>query len=340
MVSVRLSKESIADCISHALPNSDANKVILVEFSQGAINDIYRLAIDDKHYCVRVRARNDIFAYEKTLLKEPIIGRFLEVMSYDDPRQPEMMLDGIIADVLERKLTGGAVPNPISPSILFYDQSLELIPYLWTLQEWVIGEPIDTGRDSARYSALGEMVAALHRTKFESFRRLLLSEWLPASRWLETCANEIGAISKAYDLRINLDAIVEPIKSSELSFALTHNDIQPLNIITTEERLFLIDWDNCQIAPPEFDLVKIKYWTARDPTGFLSGDLALYEAFLKGYMTRPGAAIDQEILRACEALWLCRAFRFEFERERSGRKPAPPFSNAIFYRHAIAKNMN
>jgi aminoglycoside phosphotransferase (APT) family kinase protein len=335
MDSGRLSKESIADCISYALPNSDPDKVLLVQFSQGAINDIYRLAVDDKHYCLRVRARNDIFAYEKTLLKEAVIGRFLEAMNYDDRRRPEAVLDGIIADV-GRELKGGPVPNPISPSILFYDQSLETIPYLWTLQEWIIGEPVDAGRDSARYNALGEMVATLHRTKFESFRRSLLSEWLPAGQWIETCADEIGTISKAYDLRINLDAIIEPIESDELSFSMTHNDIQPLNVIATQKHLFLIDWDNCQIAPPELDLVKIKYWTARDPTGFLSSDVALYRAFLEGYVTKRGAAFNQKIFQVCELLWLSRVFRFEFERERTGYKPAPPFSNAASYRHAIA----
>ena len=74
----------------------------------------------------------------------------------------------------------------------------------------------------------------------------------------------------------------------------------------------------------------MKYWTAIDGDDVPAPDAGLFGAFLEGYGSVEGAVLDQDRLRAYEALWLLRTFSFESaKREENEVRP----TDASWQRH-------
>jgi spectinomycin phosphotransferase len=69
----------------------------------------------------------------------------------------------------------------------------------------------------------------------------------PARRWLETNADALTRLLAIYDrLREGIERSARPV--------ITHGEPHRGNLLRSEGRLFLIDWDTVSLAPPERDL--------------------------------------------------------------------------------------
>lgn len=328
-----VSTEQIAECLQHALPGIFCGKFEVGEKFHGTINDVYRIRFGLQEYALRIRTREEFFAYEKNIIKDAVAGRLLTSMAAGGQGwETETAFDAIVNDTTAC-LHGGPVTSPISPQIVFYDHRRQIIPYLWTLQIWSSGSTPRIG-ETHFYAAAGASLAHLHSLKFDRFKTRLDSEWLEAESWTSTFQEEIRE-------RLAFLGIDFPHRNFELTmsggkrFCLNHNDLQPLNIIIDDNgAASLIDWDNLQIAPPEFDLVKLKYWTGV-VDGFLSQSEMDYRVFLESYLKHSGHAFDPEIFRFCELVWLLRVASFEKRRQNGGEEIPKPFPPVQYYLTAI-----
>lgn len=329
-----LSRGQIAACLSYALPNRQNEEFDVLGRFRGAINDVYRVKVEGAEYAFRVRMREEFFAYEKHIIKDVISGRTLTGLAGStDILLNEVALDSIVQDTLARG-RGGPVVSPISPRIIAYDHTQTLIPHLWILQEWQLGKPLQQG-DLDGYFQAGLSLATLHAVKFAKFKRAIDTTWIDGSEWVDKFGEEIREKAAYLGIDTHLFGRIRSPQSLR-KFNLGHNDLQPFNIIVTDEkRAVFIDWDNLQIAPPEFDLVKMKYWTVVGKDGYFTHKSEEYDAFLSGYLETAGVNLDQELLRFCELAWLLRVASFEKRRETGGQNVSKPFPSVPYYLHAI-----
>jgi aminoglycoside phosphotransferase (APT) family kinase protein len=300
----------------------------------GAINDVFKIRAGLDTFCIRVRTRESLFRYENGLIKEPVMAMLLRLPGHLSCRDREAALDEIVAAALTNSI-GCPIGGRLLPGIVYYDHSRTSVPFVWSCSEWVEGPPIDFGEAGDCYCKLGASVALLHSVRFERARDSLFSPWVSPADWLSKTLRSIERISQARAIDIDLTAY-EKIDATRLTFVMTHNDLHPLNLIRAAGEPVLIDWDNAQVAPCELDLVKLMYWTARDATGCFTARSDLFGAFISGYRNLAATKIDQEVLKLCQLLWLCRVLDFEVTREREGYSPQPPFRAAMYYRQTIA----
>jgi aminoglycoside phosphotransferase (APT) family kinase protein len=123
-----------------------------------------------------------------------------------------------------------------------------------------------------------------------------------------------------------------------VQWTLAHNDLHGLHLIddAAGDRMWIIDWDNAVVAPPELDFVKLRYWTRVDAqTGRLTADPEIYGALRAAYAAAGGPTLDIAVSRACEALWLLRVFHFETDRRLAGKPTPTLFPPAQTYLDAL-----
>ena len=100
-----------------------------------------------------------------------------------------------------------------------------------------------------------------------------------------------------------------------------HNDLHCLNVTQKQGSLYLVDWDNAQIAPKELDFVKLAHWSRLGADGHFEPDSAVFASFCAGYGAAAGAVLASPIFKLAEFVWLFRVL--EFASVLNGaRKPA------------------
>ena len=333
-----LSPRQIQECVLKGLRQSGRAAVTVLARFSGAINDVYRVAVDDAEYCLRIRSRAGSFMYEKNFLKEPVIWQFLSHTQEDHGEANEQLLDRLIGSAANSG-TGGPFTCSLCPELIFYDRSLATFPFLWTLQEWAPGVPLDMEGTDDRYRDFGRTMALLHKAKFRSFKSTFLAPWQPHNEWLALHVDAVNQFCRDVSLAPNIAPILQRLAGTSLVFSLIHNDSQPMNAISHGGKVVLIDWDNAQIAPAELDLAKIMYWTRRDADGFLSQDETLFNEFCDSYVNEGGIAINNDLLQFCRILWLTRIITFERIRARAGHKHKAPFHDAAFYESILRSTL-
>ena len=75
----------------------------------------------------------------------------------------------------------------------------------------------------------------------------------------------------------------------------------------------------------------MKYWTAKNPSGLLSPQAALFGAFIGGYGDAGQAIVESLAFALYELLWLLRVFNFECAKQARGIAPAPGYPEAGAY---------
>jgi spectinomycin phosphotransferase len=107
-----------------------------------------------------------------------------------------------------------------------------------------------------------ELHAKIKKGKYDDpFQRELAAYWLENYSTISTILQRAEALSKE-------------IRDADSRFVLCHGDVHTANLLLTEDdRLFIVDWDDTELAPKERDLM------------FLPGDIGSREQtlFYKGY---------------------------------------------------------
>jgi hypothetical protein len=83
----------------------------------------------------------------------------------------------------------------------------------------------------------------------------------------------------------------------------------------------------------------MKYWTAKNATGELAHDPALFSAFVEGYGPTGRDMIGSPLFVLYEVLWLLRVFNFERSKEEQGLARAPGYPAAVSYERMLAQTL-
>lgn len=290
---------------------------------EGAINILWRVHCHatDGHWLLRVRAREAHFPYEKGLVKEAWLARFLA----GEPLPPPV--------------SGPLPPFPPLPTIRHYDHSGTLIAGAFSIIPEIPGAPLATLPDPALYGHLGRLLARLHATRWPGFYATVTDlPDAPLPNWRDRFAASLQGAAMPEDAEIEAALKAWPLPDGATARpTLIHNDLHARNIWVEapSQRLHLLDWDNAVIDIPELDWVKLAWWTRVDDAGLLCPDPALYQAALDAYHAAGGPTLDPTLLNACTILWLLRVVRFQ---TRSGGAPAG-FPAAAAYRAELLRRL-
>ncbi len=291
------------------------------EQRSGTFNRVIKFTYGGKRLGVRLALNRLHFRYERDLIKEVFAISLLNRSgaALDDAET------GRQVEALLAAPRGTLLGHQSIRTILYYDWSMERLPYPFFLFEWIEGAVLWEQPFADRYEASGRVLAGVHRVRFEHFyENILTIHHMPRS-WrdhLRVCLNrELARADLHLPTRLTdrLDRLDMSVLKPGLP-SLVHNDYSGANIVVdTAGLVHVIDWDNWVVDCPELDLVKMKHWTAVGHEGRLMHRPELYEAFLAGYRAA-GGAIDEGRLRAYEYLWILRCFNFENSREGAGEE--------------------
>ncbi len=258
---------------------------------------------------------------------------------------------------------------PIIPvsNLIHYDESKEIIPYLFSVKEYIPGKPlfqiinqyISEGKNLYAkkflnlFSNLGEILGKLHLIDFQSYYNNIKNIGKPPknsySYYLE---NEFE--QNLQEAKKNKIAFCDDIRAfykdnyslieEENDFVLLHNDFKSQNIIVKEELGVIkingiVDFDNWFIGCRAQDFIKIDYWILK-PLNNPSFYSSFYNAYSKFYH------IDNEFKKKIELyklLWLLNEYNFESELIRKTNqldligKPILSLENYLFEIQAIIR---
>ena len=298
----------------------------------GAINRTFPVALDDMRYALRLRVNEAGFRYEKGIAKSALVGA-IHAAKRDGASD---------RDAAAAKPNGKAPPH--APQLHHWSNGDDLWSLPWEIAGWCPGDAIGAAGATPSADALARAahaIADIHAVAFDGGKADLLNLAGPDQDFASWVGGAIerelarGPVPGAIDGYAR--AIAHKAKPAA-RWTLVHNDLHGLHLIddAAAKRLWIIDWDNALVAPPELDFVKLKHWTRIDvATGHLSADAAMYGAILSAYEAKTGRALDHDVFAACEALWLLRVWRFESERRDQGRPTPILFAGPDIYRAAL-----
>lgn len=298
----------------------------------GAINRTFPVLLDDTRYALRLRVNESGFRYEKGIAKSALVGAIHAAKR-----------GGATDREAAAAKAGGEAP-PHAPTLHYWSDGDATWPLPWEIASWCPGEAV--GAADAKPSAdamarAANAIADIHDVAFDGGKADLLNltgsepdfaAWVGGAIERELARGPVPGAIDGYARAIARKA------RAAARWTMVHNDLHGLHLIDdpAAERLWIIDWDNALVAPPELDFVKLKHWTRIDAgTGHLSADPAMYGAILAAYEAKTGRGLDRDVFAACEALWLLRVWRFESERRAQGRPTPVLFAGPEIYRAAL-----
>lgn len=290
------------------------------ENRSGTFNRVIKFTYAGRRLGVRLGLNRLHFRYERDLIKEVFaIALLNRAASPLDDAETGREVEALLAAP-----RGTLLRHPAVRTILYYDWSMEDLPYPFFLFEWIEGAVLWEQPTADRYEAAGRVLAGVHKVRFEHFYDNILTIHHVPRSWrdhLRVVLNRELARGQL-NLPEMLARRLEDLDLSKLQAGrpcLIHNDYSGANIVVdTGGSPHVIDWDNWVVDCAELDLVKMKHWTAIGHEGRLVHRADLFGAFLEGYRSTTDAPIDEGRLRAYEYLWLLRCFNFESSREATG----------------------
>ncbi len=271
------------------------------------INTIYRVNFENNQLVFRFRT-SQFFQYEN-LIKEKLLYPFLDKNLIPN----DLDLRNKVKEIINTK-TGSYVFNkeqpPIIPvcNLIYYDETKEIIPYLFSVQDYIRGKPLfqlinqyisegknlSTSKFINLFSELGEHFGNLHDVKFDTFfkniidigqkKNISYSEFFEKElerKIQEAKKNEIDFCDEIRKFYKDNKALIE----DETEYVLLHNNFQSQNIIVKEESGVIkingiVDFDYWCVGSRAQDFIKIDYWILK-PLNNPSFYSAFYDAYSK-----------------------------------------------------------
>ena len=141
--------------------------------------------------------------------------------------------------IFEAKLLESIQPFQMSPKVLFVDSSMGVL--IWEFQS---GETLDKKSLASLPEQLGQTLKQIHRTKVNGGEPLFADVIENYHRLLEDFDHPL--IERGFEL-------FDSFKNAKAPLVLSHNDINPGNILA-KEHLFVLDWEYASLNHPYFDL--------------------------------------------------------------------------------------
>jgi spectinomycin phosphotransferase len=199
-------------------------------------------------------------------------------------------------------LAGQAVPQVIAPLPSVHARIWEKVDDLYfSLYPFITGRPVvDTGMSEAHWVEFGALLRRLHSCALprelaatirrETFTPKMLTYTrelharMPALTPRDPLQEELATfwLGQHDTIRMvieRMQALAGRLQNSALEFVPCHADAHTANLLlSTDDRLYLVDWDEAMLAPKERDLMFILGDIFGDPTG---GRAAAW--FFQGY---------------------------------------------------------
>jgi len=275
----------------------------------GKVNTLYKVNFENSQLVLRFRTSKS-FSYEN-FVKEKVLFPFLDGTLYSKISN----LSEKIKDILS-KSSGSYIFNKFNPPVIpvgdlvYFDETKSLIPYIFTVQQFIQGEPLhsiltqnitedfnlelEPSRFNTLFKNIGELLGKLHNEiKFDYFYEDVSEIGKKhENTWLETFNKRLNVeIQKAKKNKMEKIKDIskffkdnEALIEDEYEPVLLHNDFHSKNIIIKNESSSIkvngiIDFDNWGIGVRAQDFVKFKKWDL----DFLNKP-NLSESFYQGYM--------------------------------------------------------
>jgi dihydrodipicolinate synthase/N-acetylneuraminate lyase/fructosamine-3-kinase len=319
----------------------------------GKVNTVYKVNFEHSQLVFRFRTSKS-FRYEN-FVKEKVLFPFLDGTIYSKISN----LSEKIKEILS-KSSGSYVFDRFNPPVIpvadlvYFDETKDLIPYFFTVQQYIKGEPLhsilkqnitedfnfelETSRFNTLFKNIGELLGKLHNEmKFDYFYEDISEIGKKHEKsWLEIFnkslnveiqkakKNKLDDIKDISDFFKDNEALVE----EEYEPVLLHNDFHSKNIIIKNESGSInvngiIDFDSWGIGVRAQDFVKFKKWDL----DFLNKP-NLSEAFYQGYMKYYN--INKDFLKKIELyslFWQLKLTNQELnlKKEKDGKKSVDDF---------------
>ncbi|MFX1337189.1 MAG: dihydrodipicolinate synthase family protein [Promethearchaeota archaeon] len=302
----------------------------------GQINTIYRVNFENSQLIFRFRT-SKTFQYEN-IAKEKILFPLLNGTLYPFSSKFDERIKELLKSPAGNYHFDKQNP-PIIPvgNLIYYDESKKLIPYIFTVQEYIHGKTLhklleqniiedfnlelSTSKFINLFVKLGETLGKLHQIKFSSFYENIYEIGEKNGKiWSEIFHNRLNIeIQEAKKNKLNnIEEIKEFFKDNETLIeeeneaVLIHNDFHSKNIIVKDDVGSIkingiIDFDNWGIGVKAEDFVKITHWDLE----FLDQP-EFNKAFYRGYHTYQ--KIDRDFERKIELyslFWLLKLTNME-----------------------------
>jgi hypothetical protein len=308
----------------------------------GNLNTITQVAVSGHSYGLRVRTHERVYRYEPDLIKEAFV---LWLMRHVTSGSRDKEAAAAFAQLKAAQWGTVTEHSEVLPIVRYYDWSREYLPHPYCIYEWVEGAPLWETPQRHLYALAGQTLARIHQVQFAAFYVDFLSIGERPVSWHEryrTALDKEVAAAQAHLPRILIDTLRTFTVPPSISTApcLVHNDFAPGNILVRDGTIAaVIDWDNAVIDVPDLDFVKMKYWTAKNATGELAHEPALFSAFVNGYGAAGREIVSSPLFVLYEVLWLLRVFNFERSKEKQGLSRAPGYPAAAFYEQILAQTL-
>ncbi len=274
---------------------------------EGQTNTIYRVNFENSQLVFRFRT-SKAFQYEN-IAKEKVLFPLLDGSLYPFSSKLEEKIKEILLSPAGNYHFNKQNP-PVIPvgNLIYYDESKKLIPYLFTVQDYIDGISLhkmleqniiedfnlelSTSKFINLFENIGEILGKLHQIKFSSFYEDIYEIGKKTEKtWSEIFHKRLNMeIQEAKKYKVNnIEEMTEffnenkALIEEENEAVLLHNDFHSKNIIVNDDIGSLkingiIDFDNWGIGVKAEDFVKIIHWDLE----FLNQP-ELTRAFYHGY---------------------------------------------------------
>ena len=304
---------------------------------EGQTNTIYRVNFENSQLIFRFRTSKK-FQYEN-VAKEKVLFPLLDGSLYPFSSKLEEKIKDILNSPTGNYYFDKKNP-PVIPvgNLIYYDESKNLIPYLFTVQEYIHGKQLhkileqniiedfnlelSTSKFINLFENIGEILGKLHQIKFSSFYENINEIGKKNEKtWSEIFhkrlnieiqeakKNKLNNIEEMTDFFKENEALIE----EENEAVLLHNDFHSKNIIVKDDISAaikingIIDFDNWGIGVKAEDFVKFKHWDLE----FLNQP-ELDRAFYQGYNKYHKVDKDFETkIEIYSLFWLLKLTNFE-----------------------------
>lgn len=346
--------EPAKDLLRRCLGLPETTSVVIASQEVGTINQITKCIVGSETYCMRIRVNEEIFQYERGLVKEAVVALALEKASRAGGSTHDATLAEATIQAGQVESAQETITFAIGPNIEFFSRATSIDSrrtFPMVITKWARGVSMVDHPTPSAWLRLGAAVKRLHEVRLDRFYRTLRD--LGSYRFARDFAAEIIAELRARNSDTGLvpadrfekklvrfEAALRKAEAAD-RFVLCHNDLHPKNVFISGDDLLrpteveIIDWDNACVHHRYLDFVKARYWSKIGSDGRYAEDKNNFKSFCKGYGENSDDVLKSEVFAALSALWLYRIHMFELRRESGDRTVPSPFPASDHYRSLL-----
>jgi len=269
------------------------------------INTIYRVNFEKSQLIFKFRTLKS-FQYEN-IVKEKLLFPFLDGSLNSNSFDLREKIKKIVS-IKKGDYQFSSDNPPIIPvaNLVYFDETKEVIPYIFTIQEYVHGKSLkdlfnqyskeDLSFSKSKFltlfNNLGELLGKLHTISFDSFQEHIYNIGkISKINWLELINSEFEMESQeARRKKLGYDNEIKTFLKDNISLleeenepVVLHNDFQWTNLIVKDspnkiQINGIIDFDDWRVGVRAQDFVKMEFYTLKP-----INNIDIRESFYNGY---------------------------------------------------------